>query len=205
MYGRDNALVTNDAWREPPDPDPESSVIGTLYESYPTVADYVVATPDAWMFAGTGARKGTRFTSLVGIEYDRVNPGYPLERPIQILSHSPVTCNGVNSYSDSAYYTHRSGAGVFNAGTMRWVESFGPPLYSWGITKACGTFTRRVTANVLRAFADGPAAAKYPAHDNLDAMHEWPGDPISAGHNLWPPITLLARVCSEASLPRRCP
>jgi hypothetical protein len=205
MYGKDNALVTNNAWREPPDPDPESSVVGTLYESYPTVADYVVATPGAWMFAGTGARKGTRFASLVGIEYDRVNPGYPLQRPIQVLSHSPLTCNGVNSYADSAYYTHRSGAGVFNAGTMRWVESFGPPLYHWGITKACGAFTRRVTANVLRAFADGPAAAKHPAHDNLDAMHEWPGDPISAGHNLWPPITLLARVCSKASSsPWRC-
>jgi len=189
MYGKDNALVTDD-WREGPAPDPESSVIGTLYEGYPTVADYVVATPHAWMFAGTGAWKGTRFPSLVGIEYDRVNPGYPVQRPIQILSHSPLTCNGVNSYSDSAYYTHSSGAGVFNAGTMRWVESFGPPLYNWGITAACSQFTRRVTANILRAFADGPAAAKYPAHDNLDAMNEWPGDPIWAGHNLWPPITL---------------
>ena len=77
MYGKDNALVTSD-WREPPDPDPESSVIGTLYEGYPAVADYVVATPDAWMFGGTGARKGTRFPALVGIEYDRVNPGYPV-------------------------------------------------------------------------------------------------------------------------------
>jgi hypothetical protein len=189
MYGRDNALVTSD-WRDPPDPDPESSVIGTLYESYPTVADYVVAAPDAWLFEGTGAQKGTSFAALIGIEYDRVNPGYPVERPIQILSHSPLTCNGVNSYADSAYYTHSSGAGVFNAGTMRWVESFGPPLYNWGITKACGRFTRQVTANVLRAFAGGPAAAKYPAHDNLDAMNEWPGDPIAAGHNLWPPITL---------------
>jgi hypothetical protein len=47
-----------------------------------------------------------------------------------------------------------------------------------------------VTANVLHAFADGPAAAKYPAHDNLDSMHEWPGDPIAAQHNLWPPIVL---------------
>jgi hypothetical protein len=189
MYGKDNALVTTD-WREEPHPDPESSVIGTLYEGYPTVADYVVATPDAWMFKGTGARKGTRFTALVGIEYDRVNPGYPVQRPIQVLSHSPVTCNGVNSYSDSAYYTHRSGAGVFNAGTMRWVESFAPPLYGWGITRKCGDFTRKVTANVLRAFADGPAAAKYPAHDNLDAMDEWPGDPLAAKHNLWPPVRL---------------
>jgi hypothetical protein len=35
-----------------------------------------------------------------------------------------------------------------------------------------------VTANVLRAFADGPAAARFPAHDNLDAIHEYAGDPI---------------------------
>jgi hypothetical protein len=187
MYGKDNALVTND-WREPPAPDPESSVTGTLYESYPTVADYVVASPDAWMFAGTGAREGTSFPALIGIEYDRVNPGYPVERPIEILSHSPLTCNGVNSYADSAYYTHRGGAGVFNAGTMRWVESFAPPLYGWGISRACSRFTRRVTANVLRAFADGPAAARYPARDNLGAMNEWAGDPIAAQHNLWPPV-----------------
>ena len=189
MYGKNDALVTND-FREPPHPDPESSVTGTLYEGFPTVADFVVATPDAWMFKGTGAVKGTRFRALVGIEYDRVNPGYPLQRPIQVLSHSPLTCNGVNSYADSAYYTHPGGAGVFNVGTMRWVESFGQPLYHWGITKECGRFTRTVTANVLRAFAGGPAAAKYPAVDNLAGMHEWPGDPISAGHNLWPPVVL---------------
>ncbi len=189
LYGRDDALVTSD-WREAPDPRPESSVTGTLYESFPAVADYVVASPDAWMLKGTGARKGTRFAALVGIEYDRVNPVYPVQRPIQILAHSPLTCNGVNSYADSAYYTHRSGAGVFNAGTMRWVESFGPPTYGWGITPACGRFTRRVTANMLRAFAEGPAAAKYPAQDNLDAMDEWPGDPIAAQHDLWPPVVL---------------
>ena len=96
----------------------------------------------------------------------------------------------MHSYADSAYYTHRSGAGVFNAGTMRWVESFGPPTYGWGITRKCGRFTRRVTANVLRAFADGPAAAQYPAHDNLHAMHEWAGDPLTARHSLWPPVVL---------------
>ena len=105
MYGKDNALVTSDC-REPPDPDPESSLTGTLYESNPTDADYVVASPDAWMFAGTGVQKGTSFPGLVGIEYDRVNPDSPVERPIEVLSHSPLTCRGMNSYSDSAYYTH---------------------------------------------------------------------------------------------------
>jgi hypothetical protein len=188
MYGRDNALVTSD-WREPPNPDAESSMTGTLYESNPTDAAYVVASPDAWVFKGTGVHKGTKFTGLVGIEYDRVNPGSPVERPIQIMSHSPLICRGVHSYSDSAYYTHKSGAGVFNAGTMRWVASMGG-LHTFGLNARTAAFTRQVSSNILHAFSDGPAAAKYPAQDNLDAMHEWAGDPIAAQHNLWPPIIL---------------
>jgi hypothetical protein len=189
MYGKDNALVTSD-WREPPHPDPESSLIGTLYESNPTDADYVVASPQSWVFAHTGVQRGTKFTGLVGIEYDRVNPVYPVERPIEVLSHSPLTCRGINSYGDSAYYTHRSGAGVFNTGTMRWVASMARPYPPFGLNSHTAKFVTQVTENVLRGFADGPAAAKHPAHDNLAAMDEWPGDPMAAEHNLWPPVHL---------------
>jgi hypothetical protein len=188
MYGKDNALVTSD-WREPPNQDPESSLIGTLYESNPVDAAYVVATPDAWMFRGTGVSKGTRLPGLVGIEYDRVNPDSPVERPIQILSHSPLTCRGINSYSDSAYYTHSGGAGVFASGTMRWVASMSG-LRAFGLTPRVAAFTRQVSGNLLHGFADGPAASKYPAEDNLDAMQEWAGDPMAAKHNLWPPVLL---------------
>jgi hypothetical protein len=178
MYGKDNALVTSD-WREPPAPDPESSLIGTSYEGYPAVAPYVVASPDSWVFAGTGVTEGARFGHLVGVEYDRVNPAYPVPRPIQVLSHSPLTCQGARSFGDSAYYTHPGGAGVFNAGTMRWVEAiFGDRPH--GIAPAASAFVKQVTANVLRAFAAGPAAAGYPARDNLDAMHEFAGDPIGS-------------------------
>jgi len=67
---------------------------------------------------------------------------------------------------------------------MRWVRSFTGDA-GYGTDRRTGRFTRRVTANVLRAFADGPAAARYPAHDNLRATHEWPGDPIAARHILW--------------------
>jgi len=183
LYGRRNELVTSD-WREPPDPDPESSLTGTLYESNPADAAFVVVRPGAWLLRGTGAVHGTSLRGLVGIEYDRVNPGWPVERPIEILSHSPLTCRGVRSYADSAYYTHHCGAGVFSTGTMRWVRSFTGDA-GYGTDRRTGRFTRRVTANVLRAFADGPAAARYPARDNLRAMHEWPGDPIAARHNLW--------------------
>jgi hypothetical protein len=182
MYGVDNALVTSD-FREPPDPDPESSLIGTIYEGYPAQAPYVVVSPGSWVFAGTGVTEGSSFKNLVGIEYDRVNPAYPVPRPIQVLSHSPLVCNGVSSFGDSAYYTHPGGAGVFNAGTMRWVEAiYGDQPH--GIGGQTPGFVKQVTTNVLHAFADGPAAAKYPAHDNLDAMHEYVGDPIGNPGNL---------------------
>jgi hypothetical protein len=188
MYGKDSSAVTSD-YREPPDPNPESSLTGVLYESNPVDAPYVVASPDSWVYAGTGVQKGTSFTGLVGIEYDRVNPVYQVPRPIEVLSHSPLTCRGINSYSDSAYYTTSSGAGVFATGTMRWVQSMGN-TYIFGLNKRAWAFTEKVTSNVLQAFAQGPAAAKYPAKDNLNAMQEWPGDPIAAHHSLWPPTVL---------------
>jgi hypothetical protein len=78
---------------------------------------------------------------------------------------------------------------VFNTGTMRWVAcSNGLRLF--GLNKHAHQFTRQVTTNLLRGFADGPAAAKYPAYDNLGSMQEWPGDPIAGQHNLWPPVVL---------------
>ena len=182
MYGKDASLVTTD-WRAAPSPEPESSLIGTLYESYPAQAAYRVVSPASWVFKGTGVPDGATFANLVGVEYDRVNPGYPVQRPIEVLSHSPLVCQGISSYGDSAYYTHPGGAGVFNAGTMRWVEAiFGDQPH--GIDGTATSFVRQVTANVLRAFADGPAAAKHPAHDNLDAMHEYAGDRIGSGSNL---------------------
>jgi hypothetical protein len=170
MYGKHNWLVTND-YPAPPDPNPEQSLIGTQYGGFPAIADFVVTAPDAWMFRHTGVRAGTRFRALVGVEFDRIDRNYPLERPTEVVAHSPLVLGGTPTHSDAAYYTHHGGAGVFSVGTMRWVASFARPLYHWGITRACSAFTRRVTANVLRAFADGPAAAKHPARDNLSSLH----------------------------------
>lgn len=182
MYHKDPSEVTSD-WREPPNSDPESALIGTIYEGYPADAPFVVSTPSSWVYAGTGVRKGSSFPHLVGIEYDRVNPAYPVPRPIEVLSHSPLTCQGKSSYGDSAYYTHAGGAGVYNCGTMRWVEAiYGDQPH--GIAGHTPDFVRQVTTNVLRAFADGPAAAKHPARDNLHATHEFVGDPVGNPQDL---------------------
>ncbi|KNB54275.1 hypothetical protein AC230_05350 [Streptomyces caatingaensis] len=183
LYGRDDAAVTTD-WRAPPHPDPEHSLTGTLYEANPATADYVVTEPDHWLFEGTGVRRGTAFRNLVGTEYDRVNGGATTPRPIEVVAHSRLVCRGVRSYADSAYYTTPGGAGVFNTGTMRWVESLTGDG-GHGIPPDTARFTGRVTASLFRVFAAGPAGRSRPAADNLDAHRPYEGDPVWSGRDLW--------------------
>ncbi|WP_143094115.1 N,N-dimethylformamidase beta subunit family domain-containing protein [Streptacidiphilus jiangxiensis] len=174
-YLQDRALTTTD-FRSGPAADPESSMTGVLYEGYPTDAPYVVHLPDHWLFEGTGVRAGDSFAHLVGVEYDRVTPSAPTPRPIEILAHSPLVCNGNHSHSDTAYYTARSGAGVFASGTMRWVEGLMAGGHDdggdHGMDARTAVFVTRTTENLLNAFALGPAANHRPApKDNLQNVY----------------------------------
>ncbi|MGW2793563.1 N,N-dimethylformamidase beta subunit family domain-containing protein [Streptomyces sp. NPDC001251] len=171
-------------FREPPHAQPENSLTGTLYESNPTTADYVVTSPGHWLFEGTGVRQGSKFPGLVGTEYDRANGIGTTPRPMEVISHSPLTCRGIRSFANSAYYTASSGAGVFNTGTMRWVQSTAG-RGGHGIDATTARFTTRVTENLLRAFAAGPAGRTHPAKDNLDTFHPYAGDPTWSKRNLW--------------------
>ncbi len=164
LYGRDNAIVTGQ-WRYAPDPRPESVLTGVFYESNPVQADMVIRNAGHWLFAGSGAVDGMHLPGLVGGEYDRVNLSVPTPRPIEVLARSPLVCNGVSSYSDMAYYTTPSGAGVLSTGTNWWIRSiggaFGPLSHH---------VTGTVTKNMLRVFSRGPAGHQHPAVDNLAAL-----------------------------------
>jgi hypothetical protein len=155
-------------WRYAPDPRPENALTGSLYQCNPVDAAYVVYDPGNWIFAGTGASQGTSFPGLVGPEYDRVVDIATTPHPIEVLSHSPLTCSGHGSYQESAYYTVSSGAGVFDAGTMRWECALGSQCSSHFGT-AARQFVRRATLNLLTAFAQGPAGRTHPAADNTTA------------------------------------
>lgn len=156
-------------WRQGPDPRPESVLTGTFYECNPVQANMVVVDPSAWVFAGTGLAAGAQLPGLIGSEYDRVNLSVPTPRPIQVLTHSPVTCRGKPSYSDMAYYTVPSGAGGFNVGTSTWVcvldDFCGRPLAP-GVQAA----VTKITTNLVQVFAAGPAGRAHPARDNLAAL-----------------------------------
>jgi hypothetical protein len=155
-------------FRDPPHPRPENSLTGMLYECFPVDAPLQVASPRWWGYRGTGVRRGDSFDNLVGVEADRAYPVPSTPRPLQVVAHVRYSCGGVETSAQSVYYTAASGAGVFNAGTLRWTCALsarcGP---SFEVPRGTRRFVRRVTHNVLRAFARGPAAERFPAHDNL--------------------------------------
>src|SRR6266536_2340011 len=108
----DPSEVTTD-WRQPPLKDPESKLLGDLYECNPVKADGVVVAPSSWLLAHAGVRAGSVLPGLVGDEYDRVQPGKPRPPGVEVLLHSPLRCRG-RSFSDVTYYSASSGAGVFD-------------------------------------------------------------------------------------------
>jgi hypothetical protein len=157
-------------WRDLPQPKPESAMVGLMYECYPVEGRYVVRTPAFFAFRGTGAKRGSSYPGLVGLEIDRARAGSATPRPIQIVAHSPVRCSGANTYSDSSYYVAPSKAGVFASGTMRWTQALAGAARSYGVTDATINFVRIATDNVLRAFAVGPAGLRHMPRDNLGSV-----------------------------------
>lgn len=182
------------SWREPPVNRPESSLVGNFYECNPTKADGVVVDSSNWLFGGTGLQNGDRVPRLVGPEYDRVTPSVPTPRTIEVLMHSPLRCRGKASFSDVAYYTASSGAGVFSSGTSSWVCKlltgcpFDKPLKP-------DPRIRRMTENLLRAFAAGPAGLAHPSRSNLDRLRIQKGTTSSTG----PHTTTTTSVTSTSS------
>jgi hypothetical protein len=165
-WGTDPQEVTTN-WREPPLDQPESSLLGELYECNPTLADGVVVRPGSWLLAGTGLAAGSRLPNLVGPEYDRVTRTFPTPRGVELILHSPLRCRSHRSFSDMTYYTAASGAGVVDTGTSSWICQI-DQVCAAGRNSAPAAAVRRITVNLLRRFAAGPAGRVHPSVSNLD-------------------------------------
>ena len=158
-------------WRQPPAPRPESVLVGGYYSCFPGRADLVVAAPANWLLAGiVGA--GERLPGVVGIEYSRVDLSVPTPRPIEVLFHSPVTCDTTHrrEFSDATYYTVPGGAGVFSSGTQDWVCGLEPGCKGASAGGRVRAVLSAITVRLLQAFAAGPAGVAHPANDNLAAL-----------------------------------
>jgi hypothetical protein len=153
-------------WRDAGRDWAESELTGMQYECFPVDAPFRVVSPSWWGFVGTGTRAGEQLAHLVGVEADRVYPIASTPRPLQVLAHVPYSCRGIGTSAQATYYSTRSGAGVFSAGTLRWTCALNDrcPV---ALTRRTVHFVNRVTANVLREFARGPAGRRHPARDNV--------------------------------------
>ncbi|MDQ1455980.1 MAG: hypothetical protein QOH28_1600, partial [Actinomycetota bacterium] len=172
LFGKDDAQVTT-LWRSPPPPRPrpESTLTGMVFYCFGSDSDGVVTDASSWVFAGTGLKDGDHIPRLVQREADHVDRSFPTPPNVETLLHSPVTCLGIDGkpvgrdrkgqfFSDTTYYTAPSGAGVFAAGAewdCRLYEgcSNGP--------RGPDRVVQRITENVLRVFAVGPAGRTHPS------------------------------------------
>lgn len=151
--------------RSPPFPRPESALLGNFYQCNPAQADMIAADSESWLTTGV-VTDGQRLPGLIGNEYARVDLRVPTPRPIEVLFHSPVTCQGHPDFADVTYYTTGSGAVVFSAGTQYWICGLDPSCSGGRYHPAIGAITTRL----LTAYAQGPAGREHPATDNLDRL-----------------------------------
>ncbi|HZD66018.1 MAG TPA: N,N-dimethylformamidase beta subunit family domain-containing protein, partial [Acidimicrobiales bacterium] len=193
LYGTDNAAVTAD-WPDPPQPRPESVLIGNMYQSNGVSADLVVADAAAWVLAGTGLRDGDRLAKVVGSEYDGYDPAIPGPRNLDVVAHSPVVAFGHPGYADLTWYTHGRGGGVFATGTNWWVAKlaanpgrFNQGLVPPSIPGVTAPLTR-ITENVLAACAPGPAGHTHPSRGTWRRFYPGPRAPSLASNyrTSWP-------------------
>ena len=153
--------LTTANWPDPPAADPERSLTGEAYGCFPASGDLVVEQPTSWLLAGTGLKRGSRITGAVGPEIDSVAPSLSMPRPLDVVLHSPVACAS-SPYADATYYVAKSGAGVFDTGTMGWVHAL-----RGGDGKATQGYIRQITTNLLTAFATPRAGRAHPAVDSV--------------------------------------
>jgi hypothetical protein len=97
-----------------------------------------------------------------------------------VLLHSPLQCLGASvrgpSFADTTYYTAPSGAGVFNAATSSWVCQLSRACAKTRRSEVTARVVRTATVNLLRVFAQGPAAKRHPSRSNLARLGLGPSD-----------------------------
>lgn len=143
----------------------ESSLVGQLYECFPANGALRVEDPGHWLFAGTGARKGSSYPGLVGVEIDRAYPFSP--STTRIIAHSPVPCaDKGTTHSDMTVYTAPSGAAVVAVGTMNWRSGIASDARAT-LPAPSVAFATTVTQNLLAEMARGPIGKRHPQQPNL--------------------------------------
>ena len=159
----ENPALATVQWRNPPLRNPENALVGVQYFAAGVDEPMVIVDPAAWCFAGVDLGGSRYLGDLVTVEADGLGPKYSEPASLQVLASSPVAYRGATYRHAMTYYTTSRGAGVFETGTIGWVLAL--DAERWGDRRVTSV-VRGVTANVLRAFATGPAGLTHPSVPN---------------------------------------
>ena len=160
---REEPSLTTVNWDQSPVNEPESNLIGSMYQSVGAKADMVVTDGSSWFFDGCNLTDGDAFPNAILGEYDRYVPSLPGPRNVDVLAHSPVP--GQSNWSDVTYYTAPgNGGGVLASGSASFVSLLSttgaiPSLVIPGPFPGVTDVIRRAMENVYGRFGLGPASS----------------------------------------------
>ncbi len=172
---QENPPLTTVNWGQPPVNQPESALIGSMYQSVGAKADTVVTDASSWFFDGCNLSDGHVFPNTILGEYDRYVPSYPGPRNADVLAHSPVP--GQSNWSDITFYTAPDGGGgVLAAGSASFVSLLGttgviPSIVVPGAIPGVSDVIRRAMENAYGRFGFGPASNYGTSSGNWSAVY----------------------------------
>jgi hypothetical protein len=155
--------LTTVNWNQAPVNNPESTLIGSTYQSVGAKADMVVTDASSWFYDGCNLTDGHTFPNTILGEYDRYVPALPGPHNADVLAHSPVP--GQSNWSDITYYTAPgNGGGVLASGSASFVSLLGntgsiPPNVIVPAIPGVTDVIRRAMENVYGRFGLGPATS----------------------------------------------
>ena len=154
------SLTTVD-WNMAPVNEPESTLIGSMYQSVGAKADMVVTDASSWFYDGCNLSDGHAFPHVIQGEYDRYVPSLPGPRNLDVLAHSPVP--GQSNWSDVTFYTAPDqGGGVLASGSASFIGMLStpgsvPPIVVPAPIPGFSDVLARALENVYGRFGWGPA------------------------------------------------
>jgi hypothetical protein len=178
-----NPPLTTVNWGQAPVNDPESSLIGSMYQSVGARADTVVTDGSSWFFDGCNVTDGHAFPNTILGEYDRYVPSFPAPRNVDVLAHSPVP--GQSNWSDITFYTSpNDGGGVLATGSASFVSLLSttgviPSIVVPGPFPGVSDVIQRAMENLYGRFGFGPASNYGTSSGNWSAVYA--GAAASAG------------------------
>ena len=180
---RESPELTTVNWGQSPVSQPESTLIGAMYQSVGAKADTVVTDASSWYFDGCNLKDGQAFPQTILGEYDRYVPSFPGPRNADVLTHSPVP--GQSNWSDITYFTAPgNGGGVLASGSASFVAQLSttgtiPSLVIPGPFPGVSDVFNRAMENLYGRFGLGPASSYGSSGGNWSAVYT--GAAASAG------------------------